>query len=113
MESLGDIIRDYINLSNQIKDSKAELRFVMENKIRCEQSIIEHMKEQNLPSITIENVGKITRYESKSTKAINKDYLTDTLLKQIDDAGLVNRLAEATFGNRPSVKVEKIKLIQK
>ena len=110
-EKLRENLREFIDLTEQIKNVKKDLKIINERKAELETDLCEYMVENDIPAFNTPN-GKISVYQTKSVKPINKDFVYETFFSsgKIEER-LAKELSELVFtASRPSVPIQKIKV---
>lgn len=107
-EELTVTLKEYIDLSGQIKETKMELKIVQERAKELEESIMEFMKKNSIDTLKTQG-GSIKLYNTKSKAPLNEDYLRDALSQKIDTVN-IDKVIEAAFSSRPITESQKIKL---
>lgn len=105
-------LREFIDICEQIKGAKDEMKIFTERKKELDGVITAFMLENGIPAFKTPN-GRITVYETKSVKPLNKEYLKETIGKRITDVKMVEEITDLAFNNRESVSVQKIRVIPK
>lgn len=108
-EEIMNDLRQFINLCEQIKASKDELKMLTDLKTELENKISEFMITHDIPAFKTPN-GKIQVYQAKTTKPLNKEFLRDTIAAKITDMKIVEELINSAFGARPTTSTQKIKV---
>lgn len=108
-EEITNDLRQFINLCEQIKASKEELKILSDLKTELENKISEFMITHDIPAFKTPN-GKIQVYQAKTTKPLNKEFLRETIAAKIADAKIVDELINTAFTARPTTSSQKIKV---
>jgi|SRR6478609_4853124 len=108
-EEITQALRQFINLCEQIKNAKDEIKVLCERKAELEGRITQFMLSHDIPAFKTPN-GKISVYQAKTTKPLNKDFLKETISAKITDAKMVEELTNMAFTGRPTVSTPKIKI---
>lgn len=108
-EELTNNLREFINLCEQIKAAKEETNILIARKTELENEISQFMIQHNVPAFKTPN-GKISVYQAKTVKPLNKDFLRETIAAKIPDKTVVEELTNAAFSARPTVSTQKIKV---
>ncbi|KAI8822773.1 hypothetical protein BJ741DRAFT_635210 [Chytriomyces cf. hyalinus JEL632] len=107
-DTLKNNLREFIDLTEQIKNVKRDLKIINERKNELASDICKYMIDNDIPAFKTPN-GNVSVYEQKSTKPINKDYIIETLSTKLDDL-LAKELAALLVESRPVIPVPKIKV---
>lgn len=102
-------LREFINLCGQIKDAKDEIKALCERKSELEGLITQFMVSHDIPAFKTPN-GKISVYQAKTVKPLNKDFFKETISAKISDTRMVEELTNLAFTGRPIVSTPKIKI---
>ena len=111
-EEMTNNLREFIHQCELIKGSKEELKILNERKNELEAVITQFMINNDIPAFKTPN-GRISVYNAKSTKPLNKDYLLNTISEKIPDRKMAEELTEMAFAKRPTTETRKIKVIPK
>lgn len=110
LKKINDNLEEYVDLCNQIKNVKDELKIFTERKMELEQSIEIFMKKNQTPEfVTRDGKSKIRLFESKQKAPLNKDYLREAVASKVSDTALLEEIIKVAF-NRPSNNSYKVKL---
>lgn len=107
-EITGDL-KEFIDLCEQIRNAKEEIKVLCDRKTELEGKISEFMKHNQIPAFITPN-GRITVYNAKSVKPLNKEYFKETVSSKIRDEKMVEELMSLVFSKRPTTEVQKIKV---
>lgn len=110
-EMKNDLL-EFIDLCEQIKTTKDALKVFTERKSELEREIADFMIKNEIPGFAFPS-GRISVYPSKVVKPLNKEYLRETLVEEIPDEQLIQRVTEKAFSKRPSTAVQKIRVLPK
>ena len=102
-------VLEYIDLTNQITESKAAIKLLTERKGELEENISAFLIAQNQPGVKI-GQRRITLINTKQTKPLNKDFLKQAILEKTDNEKLAEELTKIAFEGRPSAMIQKLRL---
>lgn len=105
-----DDLKEYVDLQEQIKGANQELKVFKERLKELSTDIAQYMAENGLLFIDTPR-GKVSFYQSKAMKPINKDYFKEALAgSKITDQGIIDELT-SIFDKRPFTEVSRIKVL--
>src|SRR6478609_8459039 len=89
-EITGDL-KEFIDLCEQIRNAKDEIKVLCDRKVELEGKIFEFMKQNDIPAFITPN-GRISMYNAKSVKPLNKEFFKETVSSKIGDEKMVEEL---------------------
>ena len=109
-DNLREDLREYIDLSDQLRKVKKDIKILTERKMELEKTICDYMVENDIPAFKTPS-GKISVCQVKSTKPLNKEYLFETMKNSSKiEENIAKELSELVFTSRPIIPVQKIKV---
>ncbi len=111
-EQVKHDLREYLDLKEQIKGANEELKVFKERLKELEGDLSQFMSENNIPFINIPPLGKVSFYQSKAMKPLNKDFIKEAFDSKIMDKTLASELT-TMFEKRPFTEVSRIKVFPK
>ena len=113
-EELSKIIKDWVNIDNEIKILQKEIKDRRNNKKILTNSLIEIMKTNEIDCFDINN-GKIMYSKNNVKKPITKKHLLNCLSKYFDDGSGINsdNVVQFILDNREIVIKDNIRLKNK
>lgn len=110
-EYIEKVVNDWIDIEEQMKSVRADLKELNKLKKELDTKIIKFMSDNHLPEFPAEE-GKILYEEKERPTSLNKDLITDTLKDELD-AQKAEAISETLFKKRPTVTKAQLKLIKK
>ena len=101
-------LKKYINLCEQIKGVKEDIKVLSDEKAEVEGIITLFMAKNNIPTFKLPN-GRISVYNSKSVQPLNKEYLKETISSKIADPKIADEITELAFSQRKVTNSQKIR----
>ncbi len=101
-------LRQFIDLCEQIKGVKEDLKILVERKTELEGIISQFMISNEIPVFNTPN-GRIAIQNSTTKKPLNKEMLLDIIQTKISDTRIAQELTELAFSKRPTSQVQKIR----
>lgn len=99
--SLLTDVKEWIQIDNEIKDLKNQMKIRNDRKKYLSGRLIETMKNNNLDRIDTTGSGTLIHKTESTKKGINKKYLFDALTKYFkNDEQLAAELCEFIMNNR-------------
>jgi hypothetical protein len=111
-QEMKDDLLEFIDLCEQIKASKDGIKVFVERKAELERQIADFMIHNDIPGFVFPN-GRISKFDKKITKPLNKDSLHETIVEQFADEKAASEVTEKVFSKRPSTTVQKIRVTSK
>lgn len=109
-EGLRENLREYIDLTEQIKNVRRDVKVLVERQKELSVMICDFMVENDIPAFKTPN-GKVSVCETKSTQPLNKDYIYETISKSGKvDTRLAKELTDIVFLSRQVTPGQKIKV---
>jgi len=108
------MVIEFIDLSNQVKTAKTQIKLMNERKKELDGHIRDRMRTYGIKGFTTAE-GNIHVYESKTAKAPSKDDIVGLVAGKVGDERLAEEVMEIIYSkeNRVPVATEKIKVIPK
>ena len=110
-QNVKDDLKEYMDLQEQIKGANMELKVFKERLKELSNDIAEYMAQHDIQYFNTPQ-GKVSFYQSKSMKPLNKDFFKETIQSKITDKQLVDELT-TMFEKRPFTEVNRIKVFPK
>ena len=110
-QQVKEDLKEYLDLQEQIKGANLELKVFKERLKELSADIAEYMAQHGIQFFNTPQ-GKVSFYQSKSMKPLNKDFLKEAMESKISDKALVNELT-TIFEKRPFTEVNRIKVFPK
>lgn len=107
----ADAIAEFVDLQDQIKNAKEELKIPIDRKSELEGSIRQFMEKEDIEELRLPN-ATITRFKTKKVEAFKKENFRGLVESKISNKQIVEEIMEE-FTNRPVTYVEKIKVKSK
>ena len=108
---LADKIKRWLEYDTRINDLQKQLRTLKKSKKDAADELTIVMKEREVDSVNINNVGQILYTKNTVKKGINKKYLTDILIEYYKSNSVVAKeVCEFILENRESKIKENIRL---
>ncbi|KAJ3213743.1 hypothetical protein HDU81_001851, partial [Chytriomyces hyalinus] len=99
-DALREDLREYMDLSDQLKKIKKDVKILNERKTELENKICIFMVDNDIPAFKTPT-GKISVCQVKSTKPLNKEYLFETMKQSSKvEENLAKELSELFFTAR-------------
>lgn len=106
-DELKKIVRDYVDLENQITEANGALKTLKSAKSELGEKIIIFMEKNEVDYLGIKG-GKLTRKVTKTAKGLNKEMITTFLISKLGDEGKAEKWLTELYEGRE--KVEKTTL---
>jgi hypothetical protein len=108
---LADRIKRWLEYDSRINDLQKQLRTLKKSKKEAADELTVLMKEREVESVNITNVGQILYTKNSVKKGINKKYLTDILSEYYKTNPVIAKeVCEFILENRESKIKENIRL---
>lgn len=104
-------LKEYLDLKEQIKGANEELKVFKERLKELEGDLSQYMSEHGVQFFNTP-LGKVSFYQSKSMKPLNKDFFKEAFQSKIPDKTLADELT-TMFEKRPFTEVNRIKVFPK
>jgi hypothetical protein len=108
--ALADKIRHWLEYDKKIADLQKQMRELKKHKKLVSDDLSTLMKERELDTVSISNVGQISYQKKEVKKGINKKYLIDILEKYYKDSTRAKEVSDYILENRETQTRENIKL---
>lgn len=106
-----DLVKEYVTLDDQIKESTQEMRIVKKRKKEVDSKIKEYMIVKDIPELGI-NDGLLKVYKSKQTKPLKRDNILKILSEELG-AEKGKEITDRIFNSREITHTDKIRRIKK
>lgn len=107
-EQVKATLKEFIDLSKQIKDVRKELKVINERRKELEVTLTDYMHAASAPALRCD-VGTVKLVDTKSVKPINKDGVFDVISSKVDPS-IAKELSELVFSCRPVIPVQKVRV---
>ena len=109
-ERLINNVKEWIDIDNQIKMLRKEIKSRNEKKKELSNQLVLLMKENNIDNLDIGDNGQLIRSTRKTKQAISKKLLVTSLLTFFkDDKDLVSKLGTFILDSRKTKVTENIR----
>ena len=114
MKDIRPRVLEFIDLDNQVKLAKKQIKLLNERKKELDANIRDLMRAYGIDGFSTAN-GNVHLYVSKTAKAPSKDDVVAVIAEKLGNENLAEEVAELFFAkqNRVPVTTEKIKVIPK
>ena len=112
LEEITPKILEYIDLTNNVKTAKEQIKLLNERRKELEVGIHEKMKQHDIKAFTTSQ-GNVRIFSSRSQKAPSKDEVAELIAEKVGNDQLAQEVLGIIYdkANRPSTSTEKIKVI--
>lgn len=100
MEQLTALVKEYIQLSNQISVTSKHILTLKKTLKSYESDILDFLAKNDLDGLSSPDGGYIFRKASKTMSSINKDVVQEKLLETLGDADQVSSIMEKIMSGR-------------
>ncbi len=108
---LADRIKKWLDLDNRINDLQKQLRVLKKTKKSTTDELTSLMKEREVESVNVNNVGQIVYTTNTVKKGINKKYLNDILIEYYKtNPTMAKEVCDFILEHRESQTKENIRL---
>ena len=100
----------WVKLDDKIKETNKTVKEMKDEKVQLEDKILTFMTNNEQETIPVKD-GKIEKKESVTKEPINEEYIKKSLIGQIEDIALIDKLTEIIMTNRAITKKYKLSRI--
>ncbi len=108
--ALADKIRHWLEYDKKIAELQKQMRELKKNKKIVSDDLSTLMKEREVDTVSVSNVGQISYQKKEVKKGNNKKYLVDILHQYYKDAARAKEVSDYILENRETQTRENIKL---
>ena len=108
--ALADKIRHWLEYDKKITDLQKQMRELKKHKKIVADDLSTLMKEREVDTVSVSNVGQISYQSKEVKKGINKKYLVEILLQYFKDPSQAKEVSDYILENRETQTRENIKL---
>lgn len=108
--ALAEKIRHWLEYDKKIAELQKQMSELKKHKKIVSDDLSTLMKEREVDTVSVSNVGQISYQKKEVKKGINKKYLIDILQQYYKDAARAKEVSDYILENRETQTRENIKL---
>jgi hypothetical protein len=107
LDMVKKMVIKWVNLDDKIKETNKTVKEMKDEKVQLEDKILTFMNNNEQEAIPVKD-GKLEKKESVTKEPINEEYIKKSLIGQIEDISLIDKLTEIIMTNRAITKKYKL-----